>query len=165
MKSKLLQLGLSDKLCEEILALLDTHTRTVERYSKPKGRIAFQDSMAEIELLTRKLKRKLEKLTDFEKKILYRYRAPAIIDLKVFLGRLEFAITTAKKSKVRFSRKQPFVLSLAEDLRGLLESNEIPVKQTRNNMFCKVLDILLDRPQDSERAFNLLRELSTLPSL
>lgn len=165
MKSKLMKLGLSEELCNLILDLFDTHVRTVKQYSKPKGIMAFRDNMIEIESLSKKLKRKLEKLSDFEKQILDRCHAPSIFDLSFVLVRLEFASAKAKKERAKFSQRQPFIMNLAGELRELLEANKIPVKKTRGNIFCKVLDILFDESEESEKSFNILRVLFNTPSL
>lgn len=120
MKSELLQLGLPEKLCDEILDLFDTHTRTVEAYSKPKGKNEFQKNMADITAHANMLNRRLEKLTTFEIQLLNRYASPGVFDIRVALTRLAISSREAKKAQVRFSRKPPFLRTLTADLWSLL---------------------------------------------
>jgi hypothetical protein len=158
MKAKLLELGLSENVVNEILNLFDTHEKTVKRYSKPKGRIAFDDNMKEIESLSNKLRKKLDKLSIFEQQLLNRYCSPKLFDLKTGLIRLSFSCKESRKTKTKFSKKEPFMITLTSDLCKLLEAHGINVKIYRNNILCRVLDILLDEQEDSERSFNLLRQ-------
>ena len=60
MKANLLELGLPENVVDGILDVFDTYKQTLKQYSKPKGRIAFQDNMKEIESLCKKLKQRLE---------------------------------------------------------------------------------------------------------
>lgn len=159
MKTELLNLNLSPPLVDQILDIFDAYEQMVERHDKPKGRIAFRDNMAEIESLSRKLKKKLQKLTTFEKQLLIQHYSPNTFDIGLYLGRLEIASHKLTETKERFSRKQPFMLNLADELRGLLESHEIHVTKYRNNMLCRILNILFDEPEDSEKSFNLVREI------
>jgi hypothetical protein len=164
MKNELMELGLSEKLCDAILDLFDTYTRTLEVYDKPRGKKAFEKHLTDIKFYTHTLKRELDKLSGFEKQLLNHYVFPNVFELKTSLIRLEIACQESLNKRIQFSRKEPFMRNLASELRGLLESNEIPVKKTRGNIFCKVLGILLDEPEDSERSFNLLRSLFNTPS-
>lgn len=169
MRAKLLELGLSEDLADKILDAFGTYKKTLERYSKPKGLVAFHDNMKEIEFLSNKLKKRLDKLSLFEQQLLNQRCSPKIFELKTGLIMLTFAAQEAGKRKTRFSRKQPFILSLTIDLWKILESNGITVKKYQNNMLCKVLKTLFPLPKPDQEedvlpddlwAFHLLREAS-----
>lgn len=166
MKTKLLELELPEKLVNEILEVFDIYTQTLRRHDKPKGRIAFDENMQEIESQAKKLKKKLGKLTTFEKQILTYHYAPDTFQLSLALGRLVLATEKAKKEKLKFSQKRPFLLNLGLEIRQLLEINNIQVTKYRENIFCKILDVFFAEPEGSETSFNLLREVfnSNIPA-
>ena len=173
MKANLLELGLPENVVDGILDIFDTYKQTLKQYSKPKGRIAFQDNMKEIESLSKKLKKRLDELSNFEKQLLNLYCSQKVFDLKTSLIILEFACQESRKKEIRFSRKEPFILSLTVDLWKLLDSNGIAVKKYKNNILCKVLKTLFPLPDPDQKeevlpedlwAFHLLREASKLIS-
>jgi hypothetical protein len=49
MKTKLLELNLPENVVDGILDIFDTYEQTLKRYSKPKGKIAFQNNIKEVE--------------------------------------------------------------------------------------------------------------------
>lgn len=173
MKVKLIELGLSEDLVDKILDVFDTYKKTLERYSKPKGPMAFQDNMKEIESVSKKLQKRLDKLTIFEKQLLNQICPQKIFELKTSLILLSFSCQEARKKRTRFSRKEPFILSLTIDLWKILESNGITVKKYKNNILCQILNALLpesEKPRKHKKdesempadlwAFHLLREAS-----
>jgi hypothetical protein len=169
MKANLLELGLPENVVDGILDVFDTYKQTLKQYSKPKGRIAFQNNMKEIESLCRKLKQRFDELSNFEKQLLSLYCSQNVFDLKTNLIILEFACQESRKKEIRFSRKEPFILSLTIDLWELLDSNGIAVKKYKNNILCKVLKTLFPLPLPDQTedvlpediwAFHLLREAS-----
>lgn len=179
MKTKLLELGLSEILVDQILDAFDTYLRTIERYDKTKGAISLRDDLKEIESLSKKLFKKLKSLSVFERQLINQSGVPAMFkprDLFNFTTQLLILSETcanAQKKKIRFSRREPFLLSLTVDLWKLLESHGIPVRKYKNNVLCLVLNTLLpesEKPRkhkkdDSEVpddlwAFHLLREAS-----
>lgn len=169
----MIEIGLSENVADEILDAFDTYQKTLERYSKPKGRMDFQNNMAEIESLSNKLKKRLDKLSILEEQLLDHRCNPHIFGLKSGLIMLSFSCQEAKKMRLRFSRRAPFILSLTIDLWKILESNGIAVTKYKNSILCKVLNALLPesknprqhRKDESEApddlwAFHLLREAS-----
>jgi hypothetical protein len=158
MKAKLLKLDLPENIVDEILDIFDTYQQTLKQYSKPKGRIALQDNMKDIESLSKKLQKRLDKLSGFEKQILNAHLSLKIFELKTGLIRLDFSCQQLGKTKTRFSKREPFLITLTRELRELLEARDISVKKYRNNIVCRVLDILFNESEDSERSFNLLRQ-------
>jgi len=163
MRTQLSKLSIDETLIDEILALHDTYLQTLKRHDKPKGVISFRDHVDEIQALSGKLKKRLDRLSKFELQILNHNTFPDIFQLKTSLIRLDIACNEAKKRKTRFSKKRPFLLMFAKDLKILLESHDIPVNLYRENLFCKVLNILLNETiketGDNETAFNILRQI------
>ncbi|PKN68438.1 MAG: hypothetical protein CVU54_14710 [Deltaproteobacteria bacterium HGW-Deltaproteobacteria-12] len=175
MKTKLIELGLTENIVAEILSVFDNYEQVLKRYSKPKGRGELQRNMKEIEKLSEKLKKRLDKISVFEQQHLNRYCSPKIFDLKSGLIRLTFSCQELNKTTTQFSKREPLILSLTMDLWKILERNGIAVKKYKNNMLCKVLNTLLpeskkprkhkkdesDVPEsDNDWAFHLLREAS-----
>ena len=176
MKNKLSKLGLSNNTVNEVLNIFDTYQQSVKQYSKPKSLIAFQDNMSEIQSLSKKLLKKLKSLSRVEQQILnqsnqFKYRD--LFDFSTQLICLSGACDIARKKKIRFSRRAPFLIALTVDLWKLLESHGIAVKKYKNNMLCHILETLLPESEmprkhkkdDSEApenlwAFHLLREAS-----
>ena len=164
MKTKLLKLGLSEPLIDEILNIFDVYLLSKKLYDKPKGVMAFHDNLDEIKSLSKKLHKKLKKLTDFERQLLsYQNLLDVdILKLTTEIEALPIACDIVKNKDVKssFSRKEPFSRQLALELWELLERYEIIVTVYRNNMLCRILDVLLDANPDDDRSFNLLREIS-----
>jgi hypothetical protein len=159
MKNQLLELGLSETIADEILEIWDIHLKTVERYDKPGGIIEFRDNLSEIERLSKKLSKKLQALSSFERQILIQTGAPGIFNFSRQAGILSLSCTNAKKTKSRFSRREPFLRQLTIELWNLLERRGIAVTVYKSTALFNVLNILLDEPPDSQRAFNLIRDV------
>lgn len=164
MKTKLLKLALSEPLVDEILNVFDLYRLSEKQYSKPKGVMAFHDNLDEIKSLSKKLSKKLEKLTSFERQLLSfpKLVQPGIRKLKMELTSLSTMCDVAKNKKVKstFSKKEPFIRELTLELWEVLEQNEIAITAYRNNILCRILDVLLDANPDSDKSFNLVREIS-----
>ena len=113
MKNKLLELGLSETITDEILDVWEIHLKTVERYSKPGGVIALTENLSEIERLSKKLAKRLQSLTSFENQLLTQASGLKIKinDLTMQAGLLSVSCSNAKKIKSRFSRREPFCAS------------------------------------------------------
>jgi hypothetical protein len=163
MKTKLIELGLPEKLIDEILEVFKTYQQTLKLYDKPKGVISFRDHVDEIQALSGKLKKRLDRLSNFELQMLNHNTFPDIFQLKTSLIRLDIACNEAKKRKTRFSKKRPFLLMFAKDLKILLESHDIAVNLYRKNLFCQIFNILfnetINETGDNETAFNILRQI------
>ena len=168
MKTKLIELGLSGKLADEILEAFDTYQQSVKRHSKPKGKIAFHDNLHEIEKLSRALHKKLSRLSLAERQLIDHGCNPKIFKLTGGLFLLSLSCQKVGKMNFRFSRKDPFLLDLAITIWKLLQGNGIKVTKYKNSILCKVLNVLLPeqgrhRIDESEApdnlwAFHLLRE-------
>lgn len=172
-KTELMGLNLSESLVDKILDVLDTHKQTLKQYSKPKGKKDFENHLTDIKYYAEHLHKELEKLSDFEKQLLNHIVYPNIFELKTSLILLEFACKESKKKKVRFSRRDPFLIDLTIDLWKLLEGHGITVKKYKDTTLCKVLNILFPESEKPRRhkideseapddlwAFHLLREAS-----
>jgi hypothetical protein len=88
---------------------------------------------------------------------------------------LSFSCQEAKKMRLRFSRRDPFILDLTISLWKLLEAHGIKVTKYKNSILCQTLNILLPKSQERRKykkdesdvperkndwAFHLLREAS-----
>jgi len=170
MKTKLIELGLSGELADEILDAFDTYQQSVKRHSKPKGKIDFQKNIKEIGKRSRVLHRRLSRLSLAEKQLLDDRCNPKIFDLTGGLYLLSLSCNQIGKMNFRFSRKDPFLLDLAITIWKLLQGNGIKVTKYKNSILCKVLNVLLPeqgrhRIDESEApdnlwAFHILREAS-----
>ncbi len=169
MKTKLIKLGLSQKVVDEIMEAFDVHQQSLKQYDKPKGPIQFHDNLKKIESLCSTLKQRLDSLSHFEKQLLNMYSDPPVFELTTGLVMLEFACQESRKKKIRFSRRDPLILTLTIDLWNLLERNGITVRKYKHNILCKVLTTLFPLPEPDQTedvlpedlwAFNLLRNAS-----
>ncbi|MBW1995684.1 MAG: hypothetical protein B1H11_04690 [Desulfobacteraceae bacterium 4484_190.1] len=161
-KAKLLKLDLSGPLVEEILDIFETYLLSREAYSKPKGIMAFNDNLDEIKSLSKRLSKKLEKLTNFERQMLSypKLVQGGIRSLKQDLVSLSQMCEISKNKDIKFSKKEPLLRQLTIELWELLERYEISVTLYRGNILCRILDVLLKVEPDSEKSFNLVREIS-----
>jgi hypothetical protein len=157
----LLALDLSEPLVKEILSVFEIFQLSKESSSKPSGVIECQSNLTEIEALSKKLHKKLKKLSSLERQILMRSGMRDIYEVTKHVARLSTSCNVAKSKKVKgyFSKKEPFIKQLAIELKEVLERHAITVKLYRRNIFCKALDILLEQPEDSEKSYNLLRQI------
>jgi hypothetical protein len=92
--------------------------------------------------------------------LLNRHCAPKVFDFKTGLIFLNASSKEAKKKTINFTRKEPFIRTLATELLEVLESHGYKVKVYRGNIFIKVLDVLLDVNKndfDGDRSLNILR--------
>ena len=169
MKNKLLELGLSENITDEILDVWDTHLKTVERYSKPSGEKTLKKNLSKIESLSRTLAEHLQNLSGFERQLLSQYGMPRIRELTQEAFHLSVVCDVAKKKKVKsaFKKSEPFTRQLTIELWQLLERHGIPVKLYRNeyggvinNTLNSVLRILLNEKPENERCFKLMRKAS-----
>lgn len=160
MKKKLLALELPNNVVDEILDVYSIYLQTLEAYSKPAGPKAFKNNIEEIESVCKDLSKKLNQLTDFERQMLEYNGAVNIRELakKVHFLSSCCGFTKQKDIKSCFNRKEPFLRQLALEVKEALEHHNIPVKKYRNNVFCSVLDILLNQ-KAGEKSFNLLRQV------
>jgi len=137
MKTKLIELGLPEKLIDEILEVFKTYQQTLKLYDKPKGVISFRDHVDEIQALSGKLKKRLDRLSNFELQMLNHNTFPDIFQLKTSLIRLDIACNEAK--------------------------HDIAVNLYRKNLFCQIFNILfnetINETGDNETAFNILRQI------
>jgi len=157
---KLTSLDLPEKMVARVLDIFDTYLCSKATLSQPAGIIEFRDNLTEIEALSKKLYKKLQKITSFERQMMRRPGQPEIRKIAMQIKDLSITCACAKKTEHRFSRREPFLSQLTIDLWELLERNGIPVKVYKNNQLCLVLNVLLNEQEDSERAFNLLRDVS-----
>lgn len=164
MKTKLLELKLPETVVNQILDAYSTYQQTLSVYSKPKGKMEFDDNLKELNSLSKKILKKLEKLTDFEFQLLS-YHNPLglnIRNLKNEIYYLSLACDHAEKMDTgqSFSRKEPFVRQLTIELWEVLEKNGISISIYRDHVICKILNILLDVDKHSEKSLHLVREVS-----
>jgi hypothetical protein len=159
-RKKLADLGLSKKIVSGVMSAFENYLLTKKTHSKPSGIIEFKDNLTDIESLSKKLSKKLQKLTTMERQLLSYSGAPKIRELAQEVFRLSVVCGVAKEKKVKFRRGELFLSTLTLDLWEELERNKISVTVYRNNILCSVLNILLDETQDSERGLNLLRDVS-----
>ena len=167
MKGKLIELGLSDDLADKILDALATYQATLKEYDRPKGQIAFQKNLQEIEQLCTKLDGKLSNLTRMERQFLDLSCNANVFELQVGLTCLTASCRENQKKQLKFTKRSPFLLDLTITLWKLLEANGIPVKVYQKNMLCKVLTVLFPLPEHDQEedvlpddlwAFHLLRD-------
>lgn len=168
MKKKLGKLNLSENVVDEILEVFEIHELTLQSYSKPKGKIHFRDNMQDIQAMSKTLEKKLARLSRMERQTIER-ECPNIYDLQCHLNRLSASCRKAQDRQVRFSRREPFMLSLTLELWELLECYKIDVTIYKDGILCKILDAFFeDKPRrflkdesdvpDDLRGFHLVRE-------
>jgi hypothetical protein len=158
MKNKLLDLGLSEKVVDEILSAFELYEKSCMALSKPKGEQDFDDHISEIVSLSGKLSKRLGKLTRMEKQLLDRNCFPGCFQLQIGLNRLNFSAKEIKGQHFRSARR-PFLLALASNVRDILDQNGIPITIYKKNTLPEILNILLESDPDSEKGLNLLRQL------
>jgi hypothetical protein len=164
MKTKLMNLNLPETLVDKILKIFDEYIFLKKEYDKPKGIKSFEKHLTDIIFYSENLQRELKKLSAFECRLLSCHN-PLGLDIRKLKDDLYFlslACDHSKKKNVKsaLTKKEPFTRYLTEQLWAILDKNNIPVTLYRDNIICKILDILLDADQDSERSFNLVREVS-----
>ncbi len=161
MKSKLLKLGLSEALVNDLLSVHENYMGTLRIYSKPVGQKAFEKNIGNIEKKAENLCMELKNLTEFERQQLNFLGLIDIRDITMKIGHLKNSCIVLKEKNFSksFSRKEPFLRSLAIEVKEVLKKHDIPVKIYRDNVFCSILDILLNQ-KAGEKSFSLLREIS-----
>lgn len=158
MKNSLLALGLPEPVVDGIIECFHNYTMIVEEYDKPKGKMAFNDNLDEIEKLSNTLAKKLSKLSNFEKQQLRRVGGPKVFDLSSGLMQLVGACRATKNLPIKWSRKEPFILDLTVSLWRLLEGNDINVTVYKDGILCRILNVLFPKPDSEEWAFNMIRK-------
>jgi len=161
-------LGLSEPIVDQILNAYDSYQQCIEIYSKPAGKRAFEDNLEAIRSLSKKLSKKLQKLTSFERQMLICPDAPKISDLIQNVSRLHYASDVALKKKIKFSKRRLFLTDLTLELWEVLEQAKIKVTIYKNSILCCILKTLFpeknntDDPDliDSEWAFTLVRDVN-----
>ena len=161
MKSELLDLGLSEKVVNEILAVFALYEQSLAALSKPAGKQELDDHMSDIISLTGKLSKRLGKLTRMERQLLDRNCFPMVFQLQVNLTRLNFSAKEIKGHHFRSARR-PFLLELASNVRDILDQNGIPITIYKKNTLPDILNILLESGPDSDLGFNLVRKMMKL---
>ncbi len=166
MKNRLTMIGLSDDFVSEILEVFDNYLLTKAEYTKPASSALLQDNLSEIERLSKKLHKQLRALTTLERGLLLESGMPGIREFAMATKRLSLSCNTAKakKTKQALSKKHHAELNLAYELKQLLERHRGAVTKYRDNILCKILNILLEEQPDSERSFNLVRNICKKPS-
>jgi len=158
MKNKLQDLGLPEKVVDEILSVFELYEKSCECLSKPKGKQEFDDHISEIISLTGKLSKRLGKLTRMERQLLDRNCPPGCFEIRGYLNRLSWAAKQVKGQHFRSARR-PFILELAANLRSTLEASGVQVTLYRQNPIVQVLGVLFEKDLDCDWSFNLVRQL------
>ena len=161
MKKKLLELDLPENVADAILDVFQDYQKTLETYSKPAGPKAFANHLRSVETISKELSDRLKKLTAFERQILAHSGAGNVRALAIQMAQLSTICSYAKGKDVQgsFSKKEPFLKQLGIEIKEVLENHGIPVTVYEGNIFCNVIDILLDQKAGS-KSFTLLRKIS-----
>jgi len=161
MKNKLLDLGLSEKVVDEILSAFELYEKSCMALSKPKGKQEFADHISEIISLAGKLSKRLGKLTRMERQLLDRKCFPGVFQLQVGLNKLNFSAKEIQGHHFRSARR-PFLLELASNVKDVFDRNGIPFTMYKKDKISTTLNILLESDPDSDLGFNLVRKMMKL---
>jgi hypothetical protein len=159
MEQKLAELGIPPDTAGRILEAWEDYQRTAARHDK-SGKLEYESALDDVERLSRKLAKKLAKLSNFEKQSINR-KGVDVFEISCQLIKLNTSCKTALGRKNRFSKRpEPFLRDFAITLKTLLETAGIEVKIYRDNTFCRALNAFLEEPPESEKSFNILRVIT-----
>jgi hypothetical protein len=159
-KEKLLALGLSETIVDEVLGVYANYRLALGRYKKPAGPVTFKNDLAEIEAMSKKLSGALKRLSHFERQVLLRCGAGDVGKTALQVASLSSVCGHAKGKDVSryFNKKEPFLRQLAIEVKEILESHDIRITVYEKNVFCLILDILLNQ-QAATKSLSLLRQI------
>jgi len=159
MKSDLLDLGLPERVVDEILSVFELYQASCRGLSKPKGPEEMTDHMVIIASLAGRLSEKLGKLSRMEKQLLDQHCFPGCFEIQVYLNRLNLAAKENEGQHFKSARR-PFLMELARNLKTIFEKNSLTITTYRRTLWVQAMSILLGSPAGAEdQSFNILRQL------
>lgn len=172
MIKKLIDIGVPCDIAKDIIRLFEKYDRHPHFYPPNDPFVPFHVLSNNVKTIISScdcLMNTIRNLSTFEKSFLDAYGCP---DLEKTISQLRKAAKITSRCYGESpphgeDRIQQGKLSLAHELKQLLEFYGYKVKKYRNNLFCKIINILLQIKDDetgnektSDIALNLLREIS-----